>query len=144
MTKIASLSKLQKENPNGLLPIGIAIPYAEYRTKCYFSGLSAHDTSSNNGHEIYRSKSVKQEDKDFYQYPQNSKNSLNTLFTVQTESGGDLLVVFVADISKDGHVQATLILTDAAWQEILVSDQKVMRVEQFYLHILEKQLQVPA
>jgi hypothetical protein len=144
MKKIASLSKLQKENPNGLLPIGTPVLYAEYGAKCYFSGLLALNTPSNNGHEIYRSKSVKHEDEDFYQYPASSKNSLNTLFTVQTESGGDLLVVFVADISKDGHVQATLILTDAAWQEILASSQRVMRVEQFFLHILEEQLQVPA
>lgn len=144
MKKIASLYELQKQNPNGLFPIGTSIPYAEYGTKCYFSGLSTLDTSSNNGHEIYRSKSVKHEDKDFYQYPGSSKSSLNTLFTVQTESTGDLLVVFVADISTDGRVQATLILTDAAWQEILASNQKIMRVEQFYLHILEKQLQVPA
>ena len=144
MKKIASLKKLQEENQNGLLAIGTSIPYAEYATKCYFSGLATLDTSSNSGHEIYRSKNVRWEDKDFYQYPQSSKNSLSTLFSVRTESTGDLLVVFVADISKDGHVQATLILTDAAWQEILASNQKVMRVEQFYLHVLEKQLQVLA
>ncbi len=141
--KKASLISFQQRNPNGLLQIGESISYAEYATNCYFSGLVTLGRH-NNGHEIYRSKSVKHEDKDFYQYPESSKNSLNTLFTVQVESTGDLLVVFVADISTDGHVQATLILTDAAWQQILASNQKVMRVEQFYLHVLEKQLYVPA
>ena len=143
MKKIASLKQLQQENPNGLLPIGEAISYAEYTSNHYFSGLTSVGRT-NNGHEIYRSKSVRRDDEDFYQYPVSSKKSLSTLFTVQTESTGDLLVVFVADISTDGHVQATLILTDAAWQKVLTSNQKVMRVEQFYLHILEKQMQVPA
>ena len=143
MKKIASLKQLQQENPNGLLPIGEAISYAEYTSNHYFSGLTSVGRT-NNGHEIYRSKSVRRDDADFYQYPESSKKPLSTLFTVQTESTGDLLVVFVADISTDGHVQATLILTDAAWQKVLTSNQKVMRVEQFYLHILEKQMQGPA
>jgi hypothetical protein len=142
MKKIASLKKLQLENPSGLLQINQSITYAEYCKENYFSGLGNKDV--NNGHEIFRAKSIRHENEDFYQYPASSKNSLNTLFTVRTESTGDLLVVFVADISKDGRVQATLILTDTAWQEVLASNQKVMRVEQFYLHILEKQLQVLA
>lgn len=143
MKRTASLKQLREKNPNGLLPIGEAIPYAEYINNHYFSGLTSVGRM-NNGHEIYRSKSVRCNDEDFYQYPTSSKNSLSTLFTVRTESTGDLLVVFVADIRTDGHVQATLILTDAAWQKVLASNQKVMRVEQFYLHILEKQMQVPA
>ena len=143
MKKIASLEYLQQENPSGLFRIGTPVPYAEYSSEHYFSGL-ASTGRMNNGHELYRSKTVRREDKDFYQYPESSKNSLNTLFTVRTNSTGDFLVVFVADISTDGHVQATLILTDDAWQKVLCSDQKVMRVEQFSLHILEKQLQVLA
>lgn len=144
MKKIASLKQLQLENPNGLLQIGESLSYAKYCHENYSSGLVSSNSNVNNGHEIFRSKSVRRENEDFYEYPTSSKNSLNTLFTVRTESTGDLLVVFVADISTNGHVQATLILTDTAWQNVLASNQKVMRVEQFYLHILEKQMQVPA
>ncbi|MEI8223814.1 MAG: hypothetical protein WCG20_01685 [bacterium] len=140
----ASLITLQQANPNGLLEFGESLSYAEYATECYFSGLATIGTV-NNGHELYRSKSLRhQTTEDFYKYPASSKNSLSTLFTVQSESAGDLLVVFVADISKNGRVQATLVLTDTAWQEVLASNQKVMRVEQFYLHIIEEKLQVAA
>lgn len=141
--KKASLNQLQQENPNGFLQIGESISYAEYCNRKYHSGLMAKD--QNHGHEIYRAKIIRLENEDFYKYPGTSKKSLNTLFTVQTESIGDSLVVFVADIETDGRVQATLILTDTAWQKVLASNQKVMRVEQFYLHILEeKYLQTPA
>jgi hypothetical protein len=142
MKKIASLEQLQQENPSGLFEIGQSLPYAEYATKHYFSGMMATDRP-NNGHEIYRAKSVRWEEKDFYKYPESSKNSLDTLFTVQTSSTGDLLVVFVADISTNGHVHPTLILSNDAWKSVLASNQKVMRVEQFYLHVIEEQIQMP-
>lgn len=136
MKKIASLNKLQQENPDGFLRIGESISYAEYCNGNYHSGLMTRDV--NHGYEIFRAKIIRLENEDFYRFPERTKKSLSNLFTVQTESAGDLLVVFVADISTDGRVQSTLILTDAAWQKILTSNQRVMRVEQFYLHILEE------
>ena len=133
--KKASLMPLQAENPSGLFQIGESIPYAMYTDKHFLSG------PQKDGFEIFRAKRIGSLDKeDFYAFAKPSEKSLATLFTVQNESDGDLLVVFVADISKDGQVKSTLILTDSAWQEVLASNQKVMRVEQFYLHILEKQM----
>ena len=137
------MKQLQQENQSGILPIGQPVLYSEYSKECFFSGLASLEVSTNNGHEIYRAKSVKNEDKDFYQYPQSSNSTLSKLFTVETEPTGDMLVVFVADVSMNGHVQANLILHDDAWQKILLNkSQEVLRVEQFYLHILEKQLQI--
>jgi hypothetical protein len=135
-----TLKQLQSENPNGLMQIG-SLSIEEYRDQhCYF-GLS-------NGWDIFQSKLLTPGKEDFYRFPNSSGSSLSNLFQVKDESADKAtsqLVVFVVEHIEGNQVLCNLILSNIAWQGILADKKKrVIKVEQFYLGVLQKELQVKA
>ena len=117
-----SIKNLIAVNPNGLLQLQPAMTVAEYRENFGFD--------LKNAFAIYKSKKINYEDKDWFAFP---GNSLKSLFTVQEETKGDLLVVFVVETIKNDRVYCHLILSDKAYEKILNdTSQYVLQVHQMY------------
>lgn len=132
--KTLTFEQLVNENPTGLLEIRKSLTFKEYRDQFGFDLKS--------GHEIFKSKHLNTlEGKDWYKYPATSENSLKKVFDVSV-GGRDNIVYVVETIypSKE-RVYCHLILTNLAYKTILenINQQQVIKVEQFYYDVLQKQ-----
>lgn len=118
----ASIMNLIATNPSGLLEVKPVLSISEYRENFGF-GLEKIFT-------IYQSERINNNHKDWFAFP---KKSLETLLTVQTESEGDLLVVYIVETIKSGKVYCHLILSDEAYREMLSDKtQHILQVHQMY------------
>ncbi len=120
----ASIKNLIASNPSGLLELKPALTIDEYRDN-YGFGLEKTFT-------IYESKRSHHSRKDWFAF----SNTLETLFKVQEESNGDLLVTYIVETMKDGHIYCNLILTDQAFKE-LRETQHVLKVYQMFTQFWE-------
>lgn len=117
-----SIKKLIAANPSGLLQLKPAMTIAEYRDNF---GFNLKNTFT-----IYKSKRISYDDNEWFAFP---CKSLESLFTVQEESKGNLLVVYIVETIKAGKVYCYLILSDDAYEEILDDkSQSVLQVHQMY------------
>lgn len=118
----ANIKNLIVENPSGLLEMKPSLSVPEYRNNYGFS-LKEIFT-------IYKSKKIHHSGEDWFEF---GKKSLDQLFTVQDESEGDLLVVFIIETIKADRVYCHLVLTDQAFKGILNDKtQHVLQVHQMY------------
>lgn len=119
-----SIKNLIAENPSGLLEMKPSLSIPEYRDN-YGFGLKNLWT-------IYESRRSHISGEDWFAFPKSS-TSLETLFRVQEESKGDLLVVFIVETIKAGRIYCHLVLKDEAFKEILNDNtQHVLQVHQMY------------
>lgn len=116
----ASIKNLIAENPSGLLELKPSISIPEYRDNFGF-GLKNIFT-------IYESKKVTILEVDWFAFP---NKTLETLLTVQEESEGDLLVVYIVETIKNNKVCCHLILSDEAFKG-LMKDSHILQVHQMY------------
>ncbi len=124
----ASIKNLIVENPSGLLELQTSLTILEYRDNYGFNLKNICN--------IYESKKSHHSGEDWFKF---NKKSLDQLFTVQEESGGDLLVVFIIETIKAGRVYCHLVLTDEAFKGILKDKtQHVLQVHQMYSQWLER------
>jgi len=122
-----SIKNLIVANPSGLLELQPAMTIAQYRENF---GFDLKNTFT-----IYKSKKINYEDKEWFAFP---GNSLESLFTVQEETKGDYLIVFIVETIKNGNVYCHLILTDEAYEKILNDkSQYVLQVHQMYSRFWE-------
>ncbi len=118
----ASIKNLIERNPSGLLEIKPSLSIPEYRDN-YGFGLEKV-------FEIYQSKRRHHSEIDWFAFP---NKTIETLFTVQEESDGDLLVVFIIETIKNNRVYCHLILSDEAFKKILGDKtQHILQVHQMY------------
>lgn len=118
----ASIKNLIISNPSGLLEMQQSLPYDQY---LYNYGFGLKNVCT-----IFKSRRVHHSGNDWYKF---TARPLSELFTVQEESNGNLLVVFIVDTMKDGLVYCHLVLSDKAWAEILSDkSQHVLAVHQMY------------
>ncbi len=118
----ASIKNLILSNPSGLLEMQKSLSYSDY---LYNYGFSLKNVCT-----IFKSKRIHHSGNDWFEF---SARPLAELFTVQEESAGDLLVVFIVDTMKDGRVYCNLVLSDQAWSNILNDKtQHVLAVHQMY------------
>lgn len=118
----ASIMNLIVANPSGLLEIKPAMTISEYRENFGFN-LEKNFT-------IYQSERINSSRKDWFAFP---AKKLETLLAVQTESDGDLLVVYIVETIKNGKVYCHLILSDAAYREMLNDKNRlILQVHQMY------------
>jgi hypothetical protein len=118
----ASVKNLIAENPNGLFEMKRSLSIREYRDN-YGFGLKNIFT-------IYESKKSHHSGNDWFAFP---SKTVETLFTVQEESEGDILVVFIVETIKEGRVYCHLVLTDEAFRGILNDGtQHILQVHQMY------------
>lgn len=118
----ASIKNLIPENPSGLLEMKPSLSIPEYRYN-YGFGLK-------NVFTIYESKRSHHSGADWFAFP---NNTIEKLFTVQEESEGDLLVVFIVETIKANRVYCHLILSDEAYRRILNDkSQYILQVHQMY------------
>ncbi len=119
-----SIKNLIAENPSGLLEMKPSLSVSEYMDNYGFR-LEKILT-------IYESGRSHMSRKDWFAFPKSS-TSLETLFKVQEESEGDLLVVFIVETVKAGRIYCHLVLNDEAFREILNDNtQYVFKVHQMY------------
>jgi len=117
-----SIKNLIAENPSGLLEMKPLLSIPEYRDN-YGFGLK-------NTFTIYESKRSHYSGNEWFAFP---NKAIETLFTVQEESEGDLLVVFIVETIKEGRVYCHLVLTDEAFKGILNDKtQHILQVHQMY------------
>lgn len=118
-----SIQKLIDKNPSGLLELKPSLSIPEYREKFGF-GLK-------HTWEIYESKRSHHSGKDWFAF--RNIRSLEELISVQKESAGDLLVVYIVETIKAGRVYCNLVLTYDAFKNILADPaQHVGMVHQMY------------
>lgn len=118
----ANISDLIQANPSGLLELQPSLSIPEYRNNFGFR-LKKIFT-------IYESRISHHPGEDWFAFP---NKTLETLFTVQEKSDGDLLVVFVIETIKEDRVHCHLILTDKAFKKILNDKtQHILKVHQMY------------
>lgn len=118
----ASIKDLVISNPTGLLEMKPALTIAEYGDK-YGFGLK-------NTFTIYKSRKSHHSGNEWFAFP---SNTIETLFKVQEESEGDLLVVFIVETIKEGRVYCHLVLSDESFKGILNDrTQHVLEVHQMY------------
>jgi hypothetical protein len=117
-----SIKNLIQANPSGLLELKPAMTIPEYRENFGFN--------LKNVLTIYKSKKISCNEEDWFAF---SGKSLENLFEVRKESDGNLLVVFIVETIKNGKVNCHLILSDAAYQE-MVNDPSchILQVHQMY------------
>jgi len=122
MKEKASIKDLIQANPSGLLELQPSLTIPEYRENFGFK--------LKNVWTIYKSKKITLHDENWFAFP---GHSLENLFEVREESDGDLLVVFIVETIKNGKVNCHLILSDAAYQE-MINDPSchVLQVHQMY------------
>ncbi len=120
----ASIVDLIQANPSGLLELKPSLSIADYRDNFGF-GLK-------NTFQIYTSKRSNYSDEDWFAFGK----TLKTLFNVQEESDGDLLVVYIIETMKDGRIFCHLVLKDEAYKKILNDERQLTSG---FLFILNKQ-----
>ncbi len=117
-----SIKDLIQVNPSGLLEIQPSLTIPEYREN---SGFNLENVFT-----IYKSRMVNYKGVDWFAF---SGKSLENLFEVREESSGDLLVVFIVETLKSDQINCCLILSDAAYEEILHDKScQVLQVHQMY------------
>jgi hypothetical protein len=117
-----SIMNLIAENSSGLLEMKPSLSVPEYRDNYGFGWENIFT--------IYESKKIHHSDEDWFAF---GKKSLDQLFTVQVESEGDLIVVFIVETIKAGRVYSHLVLTNEAFKGILNDKaQHVLQVHQMY------------
>jgi hypothetical protein len=127
----ASIKKLIAENPNGLLELKPSLSIPEYKDAM---GFNLKETEP-----IYKSKKLTLSDEPWFKFPKSSNKTLEELFTVQEESDGDLLVVFIVEVIIANRVYCYLVLSDEAFRNILCDPrQHVLQVHQMYSQWLER------
>lgn len=125
----ASIKNLISANPSGLLELKNSCTIPQYRDNFGFR--------LENIWTIYKSKKVHHSDEDYFAF---GKKPLNELFTVNEESTGDLLVVYIIETIKGDRVYCHLVLADAAYQAILSdSSQHLLKVHQMYTKFFPEQ-----
>lgn len=77
---------------------------------------------------IYESKKSHYSGNDWFAFPD---KTLETLFTVQEESKGDLLVVYIVETIKNNRVHCHLILRDEAFK-VLRQEARILKIHQMY------------
>lgn len=118
---------LVAQNPSGLMQLKNPLTVSEYRDNFGF-GLKNIWT-------IFESKKSHHSFQDWFAF---SGKTLETLFSVQQESKGGLLVVYVVETIKGNNIHCNLILTDEAWKSILADkSQHVLKVHQMYTKFFE-------
>ena len=117
-----SIRSLVVENPSGLFELKESLSIPQYIENFGF-GLEKVST-------IYESKKIHHSHEDWFAF---AGKSLETLFRVQEESEGNLLVLYIVETVKDRRVYCHLILTDEAFKGILNDkSQHVLQVHQMY------------
>ena len=117
-----SIKNLIAENPSGLLEMKSSLSIPEYRNNF---GFDLKKTFT-----IFESKRSHNSGNDWFAFP---SKTLETLFAVQKESEGDLLVVFIVETIKAERVYCYMVLTDKAFREILNDkSQHVLQTHQMY------------
>lgn len=123
---MVEIKSIIAQNPSGLLELKPSLTIPEYRDN-YGFGLKNVCT-------IFESKRIHVSGEDWFAH---GKDLLENLFRVQEESDGDLLVVFIVETIKSGHVYCHLILSDEAYNQILSDKtQHVLQVHQMYSQYL--------
>ncbi len=117
---MTNIKNLIAENPSGLLEMKTPLSISEYRDNFGFD--------LKNIFTIYESKRSHHSGKDWFAFP---NKTLETLFNVQEESEGDLLVVYIAETIKNNTVRCHLILSDDAFR-MLMKDSHILQVHQMY------------
>jgi hypothetical protein len=117
---MANIKELIKQNPDGLLEMKKPLSVLQYRENFGF-GLK-------NTFTIYESKEIRLSGKEWFAFP---NKTLETLFSVQEESSGDLLGAYVVETVKNNTVRCHLILSDEAYKN-LIKDSHVIKVHQMY------------
>ncbi len=118
----ASIKNLIAKNPSGLLEMKSPLSIPEYLDN-YGFGLENIFT-------IYESQKSHHSGNDWFAFP---GKTIETLFNVQEESEGDLLIVFIVETIKEGRVYCHLVLTDEAFRGILNDrTQHIFQVHQMY------------
>jgi hypothetical protein len=118
----ASIKNWIAINPSGLLELKSALTISEYREN-YGFGLQENFT-------IYQSERISSSRKEWFAFP---RKTLKTLFTVQKESEGNLLVVYIVETIKSGKVYCHMILSNEAYQEMLNDNTcHILQVHQMY------------
>lgn len=120
-----NIKNLISENPSGLLEMKSPLSISEYRDQ-YGFGLK-------NVFTIYQSKKSHHSEKDWFAFP---NKTLETLFTVQEQSEGNLLVVYIAEVIKGNKVYCYLILNDNAFKD-LMKNSCILQVHQMYSQFWE-------
>jgi hypothetical protein len=122
MKEKASIKSLIAANPNGLLELKPPLTISEYRDNYGFK--------LKNVFTIYESRRVHYKNVDWFAFPQ---KTLETIFSVQEESQGDLLVVFIVETIKSGQVTCHLILSNEAYRKLLNDKSaQILKVHQMY------------
>ncbi len=122
MPEKTNIKHLIAENPSGLLEMKKSLTIPEYRDSFGFK--------LKNVWTIYESKRSHHTGKDWFCFP---NNTLENLFTVEEESDGDNLVVFIIETIKDHRVYCNLVLSDEAYKKILSDKtQHILQVHQMY------------
>jgi len=117
---MTSIKNLITENPSGLLKMKSSLTVQEYSDN-YGFGLK-------NVYKIFESKNSHHSGNDWFAFP---NKTLETLFTFQEESKGDLLIVYIAETMKNSIVNCYLILSDDAFR-ILMKTSHILKVHQMY------------
>lgn len=128
----ASIMNLIAANPSGLLELKPAMSIPEYRDNFGF-GLK-------NVFTIYKSKKISDDGNDWYAFTQ---KSLEKLLTVQKESSGDLLVVYIIETISNSKVKCNLILSDDAYQ-IMINDKNlhILQIHQMYTKFFQDHIAI--
>jgi len=123
---MTSIENLIEANPSGLLEMKPALSIAEYRENFGFK--------LKNIFTIYESERLHWKRENWFAF---LGKSLETLFSVQKRSDGDLLVVYILETMKDNKIHCHLVLSDKAYKEILNDKrQHVLAVHQMYTKFL--------
>lgn len=117
---MTTIKSLIAEHPNGLLEMKPSVRIAQYRDN-YGFGFKNIFT-------IYQSKKIHHSGNDWFAFP---NKTMETLFTVQEESEGGLLVVYIAETIKNNTVCCHLILSNDAFR-MLMKDSHILQVHQMY------------
>ncbi len=118
----ASIMNLVETIPSGLMELKPAMTISGYRDNFGFD--------LKNIHTIYQSKRINSKREEWFAFP---RKTLKDLFTVQKESNGDLLVLYIAEVIKNGKVYCYLVLSDQAYQKILDDkSSEILQVHQMY------------
>jgi hypothetical protein len=125
-----NIKSLILQNPSGLLEMKSSLSITEYRDNF---GFRLKNTFT-----IYESKRSHNSENDWFAFP---SKTIETLFTVQEESKGDLLVVYIAETIKHNTVRCHLILSDDAFK-MLMKDSHILKVHQMYSKFFEDNIAI--
>jgi PKD repeat protein len=117
---MTTIKELIAKNPGGLLEMKRSMTILEYRDN-YGFGLK-------NTFTIYEAKESHISGKEWFA---SQNKTLETLFNVQEETNGDLLVVYIVETIKNNTVRCHMILSDEAYKN-LIKDSHVVKVHQMY------------